>query len=169
MRKHLSLATHAGLFLLIFFGLQWLWDWQRDNTLPVFIIEDLTVRCSTSLINLLTPQVMAIANGTKISAVGGGINVYSGCEGVEIMFMLYAAMIISPITLRDKLIGAVIGTVYIFLLNQLRLVFLFYSVRFDSTWFEIAHGTVFPIFLVAFTALFFGLWLSRHVQNSEST
>jgi len=164
----MSLATQAGIFLLLFFGLQWLWSWQRDSAFPIFLIEGLTVKCTTGLINLFTPQVMAIAKGTQISAAGGGINVYSGCEGVEIMFMLFAAMIISPITLRAKVFGIVIGLVYIFLLNQIRLVFLFYAARFDKTWFEIAPGTVFPILLVALTALYFGYWLSRYVQNSQS-
>jgi len=167
MRQPLSTAAQAGLFLLIFFGLQLLWDWQRGSVLPVFIIESLTVKCSAHLINLLTPQLMAITKGTQISAVGGGINVYSGCEGVEIMFMLFAAVSIAQATMRAKFIGISIGIIYVFILNQVRLVTLFYAARYSKAWFDVAHGTIFPILLVAFTALYFGFWLSRYAKNIQ--
>lgn len=161
-----SLLRQAGLFLLIFASLQWLWDGQRDSAVAVFLIEGLTIHCAVSAINLMTPNVMAIAHGIQISANGGGINVYSGCEGVEIMFMLIAAIFIAPATLRAKLLGIGIGCLYIFGLNQIRLVTLFYVLRTDKTWFEVAHGTLFPIFLVALTALFFGLWLSKYAKRA---
>lgn len=168
-KNALSMASQAGLFLLIFLGLQWLWAWQRDSILPVLLIEGLTIKCTVNAINLLTPQVMAVAKGVHISAAGGGINVYSGCEGVEIMFMLFAAICIAPVTLRAKLAGAIVGFIYVFMLNQVRLITLFYAVRFNKTWFEIAHGTVFPIMLVALTALYFGFWLARYAKFSQPT
>lgn len=160
-----SLGRQAGLFLLIFGSLQWLWDWQRDSVVAIFLIEGLTIHCAVYAIQHITPHVMAIANGIQISAVGGGINVYSGCEGVEIMFMLCAAICIAPTTLRAKLIGISIGCLYVFGLNQVRLVTLFYILRMNKPWFEVAHGTIFPIFLVTLIALYFGAWLSKYAKN----
>lgn len=165
----LSLARQAALFLLIFAGLQWLWGWQRDSQFALFLIEGLTIHLAVGAIHLISPEAMAVAKGIQISAIGGGINVYSGCEGVEIMFMLITAILIAPAKPVAKLSGMALGCLYVFFLNQIRLIVLFYVLRINKSWFELAHGTLFPIFLVALTALYFGLWLSRNATYTSTT
>lgn len=166
MRSY-SYIRQVLIFLLVFMCLQILWAWQRHSPVCTFIVEGLTVKSATHLVNLLTPTVMAIAKGTSISAVGGGINVYSGCEGVEVMFMLMAAMLIAPLKLRAKLLGTLSGLVFVFMLNQIRLVCLFFVVRFDKNWFDLAHGLIAPIALVALTVMFFAYWLARNTVNIQ--
>ena len=163
-----SYIRQVLIFLIVFICLQVFWAWQRHSLLCTFFIEGLTVKSAVNIVNLLTPSVMAAAKNTSISAVGGGINVYSGCEGVEVIFMLMAAMLIAPISLRAKLLGTLSGSVFIFMLNQIRLVSLFYLVRFDKNWFDLAHGLIAPIALVALTALFFAYWLAKNTNKMPS-
>jgi exosortase/archaeosortase family protein len=128
------------------------------------MIEGLTVNSAVNLINLISSNVIASAQGTHITAVGGGINVLSGCDGLEVMILLIAAMIISPLSWLAKLTGILSGLILVFLLNQLRLVTIFYAVRQNKQLFELVHGLIAPIILVALTGLFLAFWLSVYGQ-----
>lgn len=162
LRKSLGRLLQALLFLAIFGVLQYAWSTVREGDIGRFVVEDLTVKTAVALINLFSPQTSAIAQGTHISAIGGGINVISGCEGVEVMLLLAASMTISPLAWRSRLAGLLIGSLVVFLLNQARLISMFFAVRIDRSVFEMLHGMVAPILLIALTALFFSWWLGRH-------
>jgi exosortase family protein XrtM len=161
-------ALQACLFLLIFASLQAIWLYTRDGIIGKVIIENVTVKFSVMLINLLTPSIGAFANNTHISAQGGGINVINGCEGVEVIFLLIAAMLVAPLTLKQKVLGLTLGIPYVYLLNQGRLIAMFYAVRSDKALFNMLHGTIAPVLLIGFTVLFFSYWLSRHPTSRSS-
>ena len=154
-------------FLAIFLFLQVIWSLLRLTGFGLWLIEGATVQTTVWLINLLTPSVNALAQNTHIVASGGGINVANGCEGVEVMFMLIAAMVVAPLTWRFKLAGMITGVLYVFLVNQIRLVAMFYTVRVDKQLFETVHGLVGPILLVAITGLFFAYWLSKFAVSTS--
>jgi len=161
-RSATLLVIKIIVFLLIFVSLQWLWGLGRNSAVGHIMIEGITVTSAVDLINVISSDIIASAQGTHITAVGGGINVVSGCDGLEVMFLLIAAMMISPLSWPAKLIGIVSGLVYIFLLNQLRLLTMFYAVRQNKQLFELVHGLIAPIILVALTSLFLAFWLSRY-------
>jgi exosortase/archaeosortase family protein len=108
-----------------------------------------------ALINTLTPQVAAAARGPSILASDGGINVRNGCEGTEILFLLVAALLAYPFSWRLRLVGAVAGAAYVFLINQVRLLALFYSIRSDRALFNQLHGVIAPLVLILCTLAFF--------------
>ena len=154
-------------FLAVFILLQLLWSLLRLTGFGLWLIEGATVQTTVWLINLLTPHVHALAQNTHIIANGGGINVLNGCEGVEVMFILIAAMAVAPLAWRFKLAGMAVGVMYVFLVNQIRLVAMFYAVRTDKQLFETVHGLIGPILLVAITGLFFAYWLSKFAVSTR--
>lgn len=144
-----------AIFLLSCFALQLGWSQARGTRLERWVIDGLTVHTGTALINTLTPQVAAVARGASILAPGGGITVRNGCEGTEILFLLVAALLAYPFSHRMRLAGMIAGTAYVFLINQLRLLALFYSFRTDRVLFEQFHGLIAPLLLIACTLIFF--------------
>jgi exosortase family protein XrtM len=128
------------------------------------LIEDITVKTAVGFVNFISPTFASYAQGTHMTSSAGGINVVSGCEGVEVMFLLIAAIIISPLRLRAKIACMLIGLFYVFFLNQIRLVVMFYAVREHKQLFELVHGIIAPIILVAFTGLFLAFWIARFGQ-----
>ena len=144
-----------AVFPLSFFALQLAWNQARGTRLEHWIIDCATVRTSVALINRLTPQAAAVARGPSILAPDGGINVRNGCEGTEILFLLMAALVAYPFSWRMRLAGMAAGAVYVFLINQVRLLALFYSLRNDRTLFDQLHGTVAPLLLILCTLIFF--------------
>lgn len=150
-----AVAWRVIAFALAVALLQWGWNAARGTRLERIVIDDITVRSAARLINILTPPVSAHAHGATIRAAGGGLNVLNGCEGTEILFLLWAALAVAPMRARAKLSAALVGTVLVLALNQVRLVTLFYAARADRGWFDLLHGTAAPMLMVLAVAMFF--------------
>ena len=157
--KSLPLWGSALVFLSVFFILQMGYGASRGSAFEHFVIGDLTVVPTASLIKLLTPSVQVQALGNQLIAPGGGITVLKGCEGTEIMFMLAAAFAAVVMPWRHRLTGLGLGILLVFCLNQVRLVTLFYVHRSDPSLFNLLHGTVAPIVLIIAVALYVFFWM----------
>ncbi len=150
----------AAVFLLTLVLLQYGWSSMRGSATERMVIDQATVGTAVVLIQQFTPEVGAQAKGPRIQAPGGGINVLNGCEGTEVLFLLWAALLAAPLSWRWRLQGALLGTAFVFLINQVRLLSLFYSFRDDRALFNLLHGLVAPGLLVAATLLFV-MWIFR--------
>lgn len=151
----------AVLFLLVFMALQAGWEAARGSWIERLYVHDLTVRSAAALINLLTPEARALPQAARIVAPGGGLNVLFGCEGTDVMFLLAAALLVFPLPARARLAGLLCGLVWVFALNQLRILALFYSFRADRGLFDLLHTTAAPLLMIALTGLFFHWWLQH--------
>ncbi len=154
-----GLLLRAFAFALVFMALQAGWEAARGSWIERLWVHQLTVRSATVVINQLTPEVQAVAKGTRVSAPGGGLNVLFGCEGTDAVFLLTAALLVFSMPMRVRLAGLATGLVWVFLLNQLRIVALFYAYRADAGLFDLLHTAAAPLLMVVLTGLFFHLWL----------
>lgn len=151
----------AVVFVLVFMALQACWEVARGSWIERLWVHDLTVRTATALINVLTPEVRAVPQATRIVAPGGGLNVMFGCEGTDVLFLLAAAFVAFPLSVRERARGLLAGLVWVFVLNQLRIIALFYSFRASGSLFDLLHTTAAPLLMIALTGLFFHLWTQR--------
>lgn len=150
-----SLWRTVMVFLCLVFALQWAWRQACGTTIEHWVIDFATVGTAAHVVNILTPEVQARAVGSRISAAGGGLNILNGCEGTEVLFLLIAALLAYPLSWKTRLWGSLVGVVMVFVANQLRILALFYSFRFDRTLFDHLHGLVAPLCLIAVTSGFF--------------
>ncbi len=160
-QKLRGLLLRALAFALVFMALQAGWEAARGTWIERLWVHELTVRSATVAINLLTPEVGASAKDTRIVARGGGLNVLFGCEGTDVVFLLTAAFLVFAMPWRMRLAGLLLGLVWAFALNQVRIVALFYAFRADKGLFDLLHTTAAPLLMVLLTGLFFHWWLSR--------
>jgi exosortase family protein XrtM len=166
-RRHLALQ--AACFLAAFIALQTLWRWGlAGGALDVLLIDMLTVKAAVVTINFITPALHAIASGRHINAPGGGIHIGDGCEGATVLFLLMAALIALPATWRRRLGGVLAGAALVYLLNQIRLIALFYAYRSDRALFGLLHHTVAPLAMIAAAALFFLFWSMRQAPSDDA-
>ena len=156
------------LFLSVFLTLQALYEIAAGKWFNLLFIDEMTAMVSTKLINCITPEIDLQTVGTNLGTSVGSLNIANGCNGLEVMFLFMAAMAIAPINKRAKLFGLLLGILYIFILNQLRILALFYSFRVNQPLFWSLHGTIAPIMLIALTVLFMGYWLSWHQQCEDA-
>ena len=152
-------AVRALLFLLIFAALLFAWNASRGGAIERWVIDDVTVRPAAWLVNLLTPEVQAYARGTTLAAPGGGLNILNGCEGIDALFLLVTAFLVAPFALRDRIPGLLLGVALLYVVNQARILLLFYAWRRDPALFAALHGSVMPIVVVLAVAGWFYGWL----------
>lgn len=150
----------ALLFLFIFSSLHFLYSNTRDTLIEDLLIDSVTVAPGVWIINLFTPDVAAQAVGPKIKSSKGSLTVLNGCEGFETIFLLVAAILAYKSSWLNKLKGVLLGTLMIYLLNQVRIVSLFYLFLSDRKLFNLVHGYIGPAIIILIGSLFFMGWIS---------
>jgi exosortase/archaeosortase family protein len=131
------------------------------SALERWVIEVWTVKPAAALLTWFDPAAGVQAAGARLAAPGGGLNVLRGCEGADVMLLLAAAMAAAPLRWRWRAAGLVAGLGVIFVLNQARLMTLFYAHRSNAAWFDVAHGMLLPLAMVAGAGAFYWAWLRR--------
>jgi exosortase H (IPTLxxWG-CTERM-specific) len=96
-----------------------------------------------------------------------GVNVQNGCNGVEAIVLIVAAMIAFPSSLRAKLAGIALGFGAIQLFNILRVVTLFWIGKYHPALFEAFHLAVWQIVMMLFSFALFVAW-SRYAGPSPA-
>ena len=155
------LLTFVALFVVVFFGCEVLYMQSRGAGFERVFIDTLTVKPSVALINWLTPGEQVSAQGPRLVSPLARLSVLNGCEGTEAMFLLIAAITAFAAPWRHKVIGALSGIVLVYVLNQMRIVVLYYSFRADKALFDLVHGTVGPSIIVLAACGFFFWWLKQ--------
>ena len=148
------------LFALLFIAMQGAWSLAQGTMLEHVTVGDWTVVPAAFWIHLITPGIGAMAQGYSITAPGGGINVMNGCEGFEVVFLWVAALAITPMRWSWRGRGLVLGIGLIWVLNQIRILVLFYAYRADKEWFAQLHGTIAPLVLIVLVGAVYALFVA---------
>ena len=161
IRQAVPVLRFTLYFLGVFLLLQWAYAGLADTAVYRFYLEIMTVRPGATLIHWIAPQDGVLAQGHRLLWSGGGLSLYNGCDGAEAMKLLIAAFIAIAGPWRVRLPGAVLGLLLIYALNQARIVSLYFAARHDRAWFELVHGIIGPLGIIALTTLFFAWWIGR--------
>ena len=99
-----------------------------------------------------------IATGTVMRSPRFALDVRNGCNGVEAVILLVAAIFAFPATLRSRLIGATVASVAIELLNLVRLSSLFWLGEHNRRVFDFVHIAVWQTLIILAAISIFILW-----------
>lgn len=154
-----NLARVLG-FLALFTMLTLAWTSRAAAPLQVWVIERLTVQPAAWLFGHVDPVRGVEAAGPRLTSPAGSVQVLPGCEGADLAFLLASAMLFAPLAWRWRLLGLAIGGALVFALNQARVVALVVAAGHDRALFDLLHGTVLPLVLVAAVGAFFVGWLA---------
>lgn len=153
-------ARLALVFVLVFAALRVVYDSARDTAFERVILDTLTVKTSALLLRNVSP-IAVEAQGNVLVSPRGQLMVAIGCEGTESIFLLIAAIASFRAAWRLKLWGILLGTLFVFALNQIRIAGLFLSFIYKPTWFDALHGFLAPTAIVLAAAAFFFIWTER--------
>jgi len=104
----------------------------------------------------------ATVEGAILRAPSGfAIEMKDGCNGINVMILLWAAVLAFPAPWKMKALGLAAGSLMIQILNVARFISLFYLGQYSTTWFEFAHAYLWETLLILDTMVVFGLWVSR--------
>ncbi|MEO6066164.1 MAG: exosortase H [Lysobacterales bacterium] len=103
----------------------------------------------------------AVSFGKVIQSTRNGfaVSIERGCNGIEALIILFAALFAFPSTLRQKLIGFGLGFVAIQALNLVRIISLFYIGQWSHTWFEWFHLYLWQALIIIDALVVWLIWL----------
>jgi len=108
-----------------------------------------------------------LQHGAILSSSSGGfaMEVRDGCNGVNVVILLWAAILAYPSNIKWKLIGLGGGLAAIQLVNLFRLISLFYLGQYSPSMFEFAHLYLWETLIIIDAMVVFGLWSKRAARQ----
>ena len=150
--------TFIIVFISIFIAAQSLYYFSKPLNVPVFFQKSNTW-LSSVVINLITPKEKTFTENGFIKSGGFSMGIGWGCEGVEGIFLIIAAMIAYSMKLKWKLYGIMAGTVFLNVLNVIRIIVLYYTVKYQPSLFDIMHVYIGQTIIIFCGVLFFVVWI----------
>ncbi len=147
------------LFLLI---LCTLFVAELLRPVEVHVIEPFTsaiAQVCVWLVGLFDPHAYAVGKELHSTASNFAISIERGCNGVEAMIILLAAMLAFPAPWRYRLLGIGAGMLAIQLLNLVRIISLFYLGQWNRVWFDWFHLYLWQALIVLDALVAFLVWL----------
>ncbi len=147
------------LFTVLLVGLFTLEILQPAEKYVILPFTSFVADVSVWLIQFFDDGVVAKANVIKDSVSGFGVRIERGCNGVEAMIILFAAIFAFPAPMKNKLMGFVVGFFAIQILNLLRIVSLFYLGQWNQVAFEWFHLYLWQALIIMDALVVWLIWL----------
>jgi exosortase H (IPTLxxWG-CTERM-specific) len=99
--------------------------------------------------------------GTALRSPRFAVNIKNGCNGVEAMVILLAAIVAFPASWKARLAGLAVGAAAIQVVNLLRVVVLFLTGTYWPRFFDTSHTVVWQSLVILSAVLIWILWARR--------
>ena len=129
-----------------------------DEVLSTKIYPNVIGHFAANTINTLTPDRNVTVKDHAIISKAAKLNIVRGCDGSGVWFMLTAAIVGFGASVRHTIVGFVLGTLTVYLINQVRIVGLFYVIEYNRAWFPPVHTYYAPTLIIFLIAGFFLAW-----------
>lgn len=148
----------------LLFGIEMLQVIQNTLILPWTYM---LARLSGSLISLVDTDVAITGKVVSSTLNGFAVSIEPGCNGVEAMLVLLAAILAFSASWRYKLWGLAWGFVAIQGMNLLRIISLFYLGQWSRELFDWAHLYIWQALIMLDALVVFLIWL-RYVPAAPT-
>jgi len=147
------------LFTVLLVGLFTLEILQPAEKHVILPFTSLVADASAWIIQFFDDNVVAVSNVIRDKTTGFGVRIERGCNGVEALIILFAAIFAFPAPLKNKIIGFSIGFVAIQGLNMVRIVSLFYLGQWNQVAFEWFHLYLWQALIILDALVVWLVWL----------
>ena len=135
------------------------------NHVSPFLVDTLHVEAGAHIINIVSSGEKAVAQNGTIVSKNSTLEVAKGCEGIEGILLIAAAVCAFPAGMRKKAFGLLAGVLFIYALNLARIVGLWFTLKYKPALFDIMHIYVGQTYIIFFCVLFF-MWWAVHGEYS---
>ncbi len=169
MNSHTPSISFIVLFAMIYVVFYVLYHQVPDAVLADYVYRWGINEPAVAAIHLIAPQEAARVESYRILSPRVALEIVRGCDGSGAFFLAAAAMLAFPASVVHKARGVVAAFVLIFVLNEARVVGLYFAVAYRPAWFTPLHSYVIPTFLIAAICLLFVVWAgTARERNVES-
>ncbi|MBF0451692.1 MAG: archaeosortase/exosortase family protein [Candidatus Magnetomorum sp.] len=156
-------ANHREIQFIVFFILffvcgQSLYYWSKNYTAQL-VVHRLNAGVSSFLINFIHPPERTKVHNNEIQSGPFRMIIEEGCEGTEGIILVVSALLAFQMPLMFKTIGIVLGTLLLYISNLVRIITLYYSLKYKPELFDILHMYIGQSFYIFVGAVFFIFWI----------
>ncbi|MCC5865763.1 MAG: exosortase H [Wenzhouxiangella sp.] len=149
----------AIIFVVLLLGLFTLEVLQPVQDAVILPFTSGIAAVSVFIIELFDDGVESAGKIIRDLETGFAISIEPGCNGVEALIILFAAIFAFPAPLKHKLIGFAIGFCAIQGLNLVRIISLFYMGQWNMTWFNWFHLYLWQALIILDALVVWLIWL----------
>jgi exosortase H (IPTLxxWG-CTERM-specific) len=107
--------------------------------------------------------------GSQILSEAGSVNIAEGCNSAYATIIFLAGIFAFPTGWRQKLLGAILGTVALFVINLVRVVTLVYLSGSNKGLFDEAHLYIWQFAIILIGGLLWLLWYDKIVSRRPTS
>ena len=167
LRERRQLMRGLAVFAAVFTGAELLHYWMRSEIAPL-LVGKLTVAPAGYLIARLSPGQTVHVLGNTITTAGMRFLIAQGCEGLESMLLVAAALLAMPLRAAPKLLGIIAGTLVLWATNQVRIIGLFFVQLHRPAWFDTAHILVGQTLVILVGVAFFVTFANAFMRRTDA-
>jgi exosortase H (IPTLxxWG-CTERM-specific) len=163
------------LFTVLLVGLFTLEILQPAEKHVILPFTSFIADVSAWVIQLFDDNVTSVSNVLRDKTTGFGVRIERGCNGVEALIILFAAIFAFPAPIKYKLVGFTIGFFAIQGLNMVRIVSLFYLGQWNQVAFEWFHLYLWQALIILDALVVWLIWLrtlpqakARRLREAEA-
>ncbi len=87
------------------------------------------------------------------------MSVVTGCDATDAVMIFLAVVLAFPARWKDKLIGCLVGTAFLLIVNVFRVIVLFLVGTYYHDWFEVMHIEIMQFVFILLALACFALWI----------
>ena len=133
------------------------------STIFVPWYHHLIAKVSGDLLAILGQEIKV--TGKSISSPRFSVDIIRGCDAVEAIALYVCAVLAFPLPFIKKLPGMIAGTLFLLILNLIRIVSLFLIGAYSPRIFGLMHLDVWQALFIFFAVLLWILWLLWATRN----
>ena len=114
---------------------------------------------SSWLIDLFDDDAIAMGKVIQSASTGFAVSIERGCNGLEAVIILFAALFAFPAPWKHRVVGFLIGFVAIQALNLVRIISLFYIGQWSQVWFDWFHHYLWQALIILDALVVWLIWL----------
>lgn len=154
------------LFIVFFVAAQSAHFLLRPLITPVYV-HILNAGVSSSIINMVSPGEITEAHGPDIISGNFIVSIEEGCEGIDGILLFVAAVLAFNAGIRDKARGIMIGGLFLYAANLLRVITLYFTSKYHPGYFDVMHVLIGQTYMILISVTLFGIW-THHLPDRET-
>jgi len=147
------------IFSILLVGLFTVEILQPAEKFVIIPFTSMVADISVWIVQAFDDNVIATGNVIRDKVSGFGVRIERGCNGLEAVIILFAAIFAFPAPFKNKLIGFVAGFFAIQLLNLVRIISLYYLGQWNYTAFEWFHLYLWQALIILDALVVWLIWL----------
>jgi exosortase H (IPTLxxWG-CTERM-specific) len=147
------------IFSVLLIGLFTLEILQPAEKYVILPFTSMIADVSVWIVQVFDDNVIANGNVIRDKVSGFGVRIERGCNGLEAVIILFAAIFAFPAPFKNKLIGFTAGFFAIQLLNLVRIISLYYLGQWNYTAFEWFHLYLWQALIILDALVVWLIWL----------